>query len=253
MTLRPPHPSHLDILPEIRAGSDIWVVLKNRFGPVNYTESYHLTNIVMAEDRFWGKFREVHAAHGLATMTNEAYDRNGPMAFAYNNFAPMVCSAAMARSMTRFFSSLAYAELRFIASRKYTRLWDWGSPRTDAMAKAVVEGRALKLMLRSADGYFYSIPIHTVEVEANGAFNAYSWFDGYPEALRHFSWAEEFATQLEEVNGKVPDYSSSFVIESPFFYPYFRISSDLGALLIDPKTDKSEPFATLSIEILGEC
>lgn len=240
-------------MPEIRTGSDIWIVLRNRFGTVKYTESYHLTNIVMSEDRFWAKFGEIHASHGLAALTCEAFDRRAPMAFAYNNFAPVVCNMATTGSKARFFSSHAYAEMRFIAPRKYTRLWRFGSRGTEAVAQAVVEGRALKLRVHSTDNYHYTIPLHTVEAEVDGGFTAYSWYDGYPDILRHFSFAEVISNSLVEMNANVPEYSSSNVLDADFFHPYFRVSSRDGAFMINPLTNEIKPFETNSIEIFGEC
>jgi hypothetical protein len=245
-----PDPSFIDILPEIEAGSDIWVVLRNRFGELKYVESYHLTNILMSGDRFWGKFREIHASHGLATLTNEAFNRETPMAFAYNNFAPVVCSLSMTGKVVRLFSANAYAEMRFIATRRYTRLWEMGGD-TAPVTRAVLEGRPLKLMIRSSDDYLYSIPIHTVEATEDQGFAAYTWFDGYPEVLRYFEGIMDFGVKLQE-SDKHFAYSSSEPSITTFFYPYFGISSQTGASMINPLTDESVPFETTSLAIYGE-
>lgn len=241
------------LIESIAAGADLWVVLENRFGDTPYVESYELTNIVMTAGKFWGKFRNVHSSEGLHGMFGDVVDGYSASAFAYNNFAPVVCTINLSRESARFFSARAYKTKVFRTRGNFHPIWHsrtgWHSKTGDAptaMERAVRGGRRMKLKL-VADGFTYLMPLHVVEVRHDGRFAAYTEMDGYPELLRLPERAEHLGQQLEEANA-TPGvrYASSGFGSHPFWHTCFHLT-EAGVV-----TKAGEEFACDEASILAE-
>ena len=216
----------MDIIQELINCKDISVVLRNRTSQKQYVESYLLKNIVLLNGKFWGKFSNVHPPFG-----HNGLSKSNMIAYAYNNFSPLVCTMSLPERMERYYSTEAYSELRFIANCSYKKIWSGPSGGyNSAIQEAVVSGLKMKVLIESLDGYVYIMPLHTFEVyEKEKEFVAESEFDGYPELLRSFDKATYLGERLQELKRLSPhlEYASTgYEFSKPYFLSSFLITNN---------------------------
>ncbi len=213
------------IIEDILEGKDVFVVLENRFNS-KYVESYNFTTIILYQDRFWGKFANVHSSYGHM-------DVNKPqsLAYAYNNFSGVVCTMALNSCMQRFYSAYAYAKLNFKSKGKYAKLWDdknGGS--LSLLEEAVRSGSKMKMIIKASDDFTYIVPVHTVEVyREENRFFVESEFDGFPTIMKDFSWIKNLDEKFNELIPTIPEPAhptTNYTTDAPFFLTSFMIESD---------------------------
>ena len=216
-----------NIVNDVLLCSDVSVVLANgETSERKYIESYPLTNFIVFEDKFWGKFANVHPPFGHDEREN-VYS----LSYAYNNFSPVVCTMSLCERMERFVSSDAYSSIQFLSTKHYKKIWSIGK---NSEVKNIYEkircGIKLKALIESEEGYIYIVPLHTVECDVNdNLFSAESEFDGYPEKLRYFKKMEQLGSIFLKNMTKdnyAPYQSTDRRYNIPFFLTSFLIKND---------------------------
>jgi hypothetical protein len=213
-----------EICEDILDCKDLWVVLENRYGD-QYVESYELPNVLYSKGEFWGKFRNVHSAHG-----HDVVDQTQTLSYAYNNFSSVVCTCGLANGLQRYYSSYAYSSLNFITKGSFRRIWssnDGG--KISDLIESIRRGLRIKVKIESSDGYTYILPAHTIEaLEKEEDFVVETEYDGYPDQLRYFSGIKNIQVEFDKSMTKCtpPLYpSTKFVKAESFFITSFFVSS----------------------------
>ncbi len=224
---------------------NISVVLKNRNSGRAYIESYRLNNIIFSGGRFWGKFSNAHCPHGHKNVG--PFD---PLSYAYNNYTPVVCTLSLNNRMEKFTSANAYSDISFVATGSYRKIWSKGADdEVLPVYNAIESGLKMKVIIESADGYFYIMPVHTIVMfEDNKDFVLETEFDGVPEKLRHFSYIETIANQFREyskANPKVSYFHTDPVFNSEYFLTYFAITK---TEVFQKRVDDNGAFESVSFD-----
>jgi len=210
-----------DVNQEILGCKDLFVVLSNSTGNYDYIESYKLTNIIYSDDKFWGKFPNVHSACGHNEIKS-----NQSLSYIYNNFSNVVCTSGLMTQVKRFFSSDTYASMKFRTKGEFRKIWSQSGGDLEEMEDAVRQSRRLKLKIESQDNYTYILPLHTVEVDkAANEFYAETEYDGYPEEIRRFKLISNIEDQFKKANQEmgITCPSTNYLENSEFFLTSFRV------------------------------
>ncbi len=244
-----------DIISDIFKGRDISVILKNRAEGAQYIESYLLKNLVVSEGKFWGKLANVHPPVG-----HEQLPQMNPLAYAYNNFSPVVCTMSLAGRMERYYSADAYSEIKFLANNRFKKIWCGpGGEYSAAILESVASGLKMKALIESVDGYTYVMPLHTFEVyEKENDFIAETEFDGYPERFRLFKDIEVLGgrfTKFMKENPGIPYASTDFDFSKPYFLSSFLIKKDSILHRMHDQDNKVHlvDFKYRKVEVWVEC
>jgi len=233
---------------------DLYVVLSNTNGHFEYIESYHLTNILYSNQKYWGKFSNVHAACGHPDLY-----QNQVLSYAYNNFSNVVCTSGLVSRTKRFLSAKSYATMDFNTRSCYESIWsleDGGE--LEMLLEAVRKGLKLKLKIESIDDYVYILNLHTVEVDiCAGQFFAESEYDGYPEEIRQFSQIhdiEKLFVKAEKERG-IRSPSTNYYQNSEYFLTSFKVYNDhiLHRYLDDEGNIRERAYIPKAASIWQEC
>ncbi len=230
---------------------NISVLLTNRESEDSYVESYRLNNIVYSNNKFWGKFSNTHCPIG-----HEKMGTLDLMSYAYNNFSPVVSTHCINSRMERFSSANAYANISFVSTGHFRKIWSNQQAVSSApLHEAVLSGLKMKAKIESEDGYTYIVPIHTiVKYEDVDDFVMETEFDGFPEKLRHFKYIDSMESQFLQYLKKNPHVSyihTDYEFDSEFFLTYFVIRKNevTHRKLTGKDITISEEFACKSVEI----
>ncbi len=208
----------------IDAGENLYVILENRYGRP-YVESYELTNVFMKGDRFWGKFRSVHASVGHLDI-----EQGQRLSYAYNNYCDLVCLSGFDQQVVRYYSAEAYTRMDFKTQGSSQCIWRSGESDLNGLFSCVNNAQQLKIRIESLDGYVYVMPLHTVEVYKDlSGFVAYTEYDGYPEYIRHFDEHHELEEKFKSVRESKPGEfyaNTSFLNNMEFFTTHFVITAE---------------------------
>lgn len=202
--------------------SDLFVLLTNNNGKYDYLESYRLGNILYYDEKFWGKFSNVHCAVGHPDIHS-----NEVLSYAYSNFSSVICTCGLASRVKRFFSNATYRTIEFKAKGRFKPIWFYNEGgEIVKIHEAVQAGCRLKAKIESHDGYTYILNLHTVEVDLTaGLFFAETEFDGYPEELRNPAQLDHLQTlfyQAQHQSG-ISHPSTNYTSRSDFFLTSFKI------------------------------
>jgi len=209
---------------DILSCQDLYVLLTNNNGKFDYIESYRLTNIFCSDDRYWGKFSNVHAAVGHDIQSNQC------LSYAYSNFSSVVCTSGLTSRTKRFFSANTYRTMEFKTSGLFREIWSMASGGSILdIYQAVKSGCRMKVKIESHDNSVYILNLHTIEVDVDsGLFFAESEYDGYPEELRKIDQIrhiESLFNQAQEKSG-IHSPSTNYCENSNFFLTSFRVYED---------------------------
>ncbi len=235
---------------------NISVVLKSRKSEDPYIESYRLNNLVYSGGRFWGKFSNAHSPHAYTKVGIGPWES---LSYAYNNFAPVVCTLSLSSRMERYSSANAYADISFISTGLYRKLWTLGErDLNNVLHEAVIAGLKMKMKIESADGYVYILPVHAIVFfEEKDEFTIETEFDGIPEKLRYFQFAEGMALKFHEFMKKNPNSPYVYTdtnFNGEFFLTYFGIKNNrLTQRKIDGDSMTDVEFKYENVEIWIEC
>ncbi len=210
---------------DILACKDLFVVLSNNSGDYDYIESYRLTNVFYFNEKFWGKFSNVHSACGHADI-----DQRHILSYAYNNFSNVVCTSTLLDRAKRFYSAHTYATMEFNVKGDFQQVWSGeGGGDIEVLYEAVRLSKRLKLKVESAEGRNYILPLHTVEVDKTArVFYAETEYDGYPEEIRDFSATYDIEDLFEKAVNEsgVSCPSTNYCKNSNFFLTSFKVYKD---------------------------
>lgn len=242
-----------EILNNILSCQDLWVILENRFGR-QYVESYHLTNILIAGEEFWGKFSNVHSSD-----PQNGINPDKSLSYAYNNFSNVVCSMCLDHYLERYYSSYTYSTVKFITKNTFKKIWSTESGGdTSDIRFSVENGCKLKCLIESTDGYIYIVNCHTVEVYDEG-FSVQTNYEGYPDRLRHFqsikALGNDFDASLKDSRADSSDYPATKFYECSYFLTSFIVKSQGKELIHRVKIDggiKRINFDYKKIEVWSE-
>jgi len=214
-----------DICSDILCCKDLFVVLSNVNGKFDYLESYRLTNILYSDNKYWGKFSNVHPAVGHDKLYS-----NQALSYAYNNFSSVVCTSGLVSRTKRFISSKIYKTMDFKVKGKFVEIWSMtNGGDIHSLKDAVKSGCRMKVKIESLDNYTYILNLHTIEVDVTkNVFCAESEYDGYPDELRHFQQITDIERLFNEAQKErgIPAPSTGYYQNSDFFLTSFKIYRD---------------------------
>lgn len=204
---------------------DLYILLTNNNGKYNYLESYRLTNVFYSDNRYWGKFSNVHAAVGHNDIKS-----NQPLSYAYSNFSSVVCTSGLTSRTKRFFSANTYRTMEFKTKGVFTEVWSMATNGPIlGIHHAVNSGCRMKVKIESHDENIYILNLHTIEVDVDaGLFFAESEYDGYPEELRQVEQIRHLECLFNDAQNKsgISSPSTNYCENSDFYLTSFRIYND---------------------------
>jgi len=188
----------MSIIKSLLNGEDLFIVLENRFGR-HYKESYNLDTLIIHNDLFWGKFSTVHSPLG-----HELVKAVTPLAYAYNNFADVVCTMNYADRIHRYYSTKVYSRIQYKTKGNFELAIDGGiGQRTVDHAilnHAVENALKIKLIVCEDNNLIQVVPIHTVELyEDQGDVGIDTNFEAVPSLLYNFDYFYRLEARLQEV------------------------------------------------------
>lgn len=213
----------LTIIDKILACQDLTVVLNNRYEEA-YVENLHLSTIVVWQNQFIGKIKNVHSGAGLPNI-----EARHAVAYAYNNFCPVVSCCNLETQKMRVYSAYAYSNIAFTCRRPHQKIWTSEQPEAlDNLNNSVDRGGKLKALIHADDGYTYIMAIQALHVdEKNNTFTAETEYDGIPVLFKEKQSMTNFGAQLDAKIPRctAPNYPSGvFKGPTPFFSLFFIIS-----------------------------
>ncbi len=242
-----------NLINDILMCKDLFVVLSNSNGNYDYLESYRLTNVVTFDNKFWGKFSNVHSACGHS----EIY-QNQVLSYAYNNFSNVVCTCGIATKTKRFFSSEIYSMMEFNIKGRYRKIWckeEGGN--IDELLQAVKSSKRLKLKIESQENYTYILPLHTVEVDKTAnVFYAETEYDGYPEELRRPEHIVDIEGMFDRAmkSSDINSPSTGYYENSEYFLTSFKVYKEriIHRYFDSDNKVKERPFHSNKVSIWEE-
>jgi hypothetical protein len=210
----------------IAEGADLWVVLTDRFD-AEYVESYRLAAVVLlAGGRFWGKFRRVHAPHGLAKASEGVFGSREACSYAYNNFCSLVATTVLERNICRLFSASAYRTMTFRTQAPWRKLWGSdGFGAVAAVSEAAQACRETKLRVTLGNGIRLLLPVAAIELGGRHGFTCHSEYDGFPSVMFDHEELGKLAVRLDAEQSEQGDQrylSYEVAVGEPFFMANYR-------------------------------
>ncbi|PCK09836.1 MAG: hypothetical protein COA42_01925 [Alteromonadaceae bacterium] len=211
------------IMSDILACQDLIVVLNNRNNEA-YVENIHLSSIIIWQDQFIGKIKNVHSGAGLPGI-----EANRTVAYAYNNFCSVVSCCSFETKKMRVYSTHAYSHINFKCRRPHQKVWTSEQPEAiDSLRASFDQGGSLKALIQAVDGYTYIINIQALHLnDDENTFTAETEYDGVPVLFKEQKSMEKFGAQMDAQIPQCtpPQYpAGSFSGPLPFFLLSFIIT-----------------------------
>lgn len=213
------------LIDDMLAGKDLIVVLNNRYHEA-YVEHLHLSTIILWQDQFVAKIDNIHSGAGLPGI-----EAKRTVAYAYNNFCPVVSCCSLDVQKMRLYSTYAYSHIQFFCRRKHQRVWTSERPKAlGALLKSFIQGGSFKALIAAADGYIYILTIQIIKIDKdNNTFTAETAYDAVPVLFKSYQHMTGFG---EKMDGQIascmaPSYPAGvFKGPIPFFSLSFIISPE---------------------------
>ena len=212
------------IIDEILDGKDLFVVLEsNKSRP--YKESYNLDTIIMKDGLFWGKFQSVHSpiGHPIDTVT--------PLAYAYNNFADVVCTMSYTDRIQRYVTTKIYSRIQFKTKGDFKLAIDGCSTakyiKYDLLNSSVENALKIKLVICEDSDVIHVVSVHTIELHNDEVnFSIDTNFESVPSLLYNFSYFMGLENKFNKFLIDSENVSTKYLKESDFSLISYTISEN---------------------------